>query len=1702
MDVFALRDKVVSDYRRYIESFVRIQDERIAAHVQEQFDAGAFWPESILQLNPAYEPGPTLDELASQGEIDPATARFFRRRDGGPIRLYRHQHEALEIAKQWEPYLVTTGTGSGKTLAYLIPIYDHIIRTNPQEEKVRAIIVYPMNALINSQYEALRQYTSQYPESPVTFEKYTGQEKSEARQRILDHPPHIILTNYVMLEYMLLRPQEHHLFDRIRSGNIEFLVIDELHTYRGRQGADVAMLIRRLHERIGNPRILHVGTSATMATGDSRQERREAAAGAATQLFGVEVTPENVIDESLRRIIPVPPPENQGSLRAAVEAPPPEGKIESLRSSPLAAWLEWTFGIAEEDGRLVRRRPITFEDGVRKLSEESGLPVADCRTKLQALLTIGNITANEEGDPLFAFRLHQFLAGGGAVYAGLRPAAERHITLEGQQYGPDGQSFLYPLAFCRECGQEYYMAIRQKLDGGQKIVPDEPFIEQADDDESGESGYFLLDEQGEWTDETIREKLPDHFWDTRGKTPRVKSDYTQHVPKKLRVSAAGIVDSLEETCVEGWFQPKPFLLCLQCGVAYERSERNDFRKLTKLSHTGRSTATTVAATSAAVYLREDPSTLATARKLLSFTDNRQDASLQAGHLNDFVQVALIRAALYRALSEAEELDHATAVEAVFAAMGLPQNLYAKEPVDYGPGKPRNEDVFRLLLEYRIYEDLRRGWRIIQPNLEQCGLLKMDFSGLAEYCRDDRPWQEHQILTTAPPDTREQVVRTFLLHMLRELALDARPLTEDAQNQLRRRVEQTIKPPWSFGEHEKLREATKFQLTGRAVRGARSLGPTSRVGRYLRARRTWGLGRDLSADEYRGLLDALVDALRGQYLAMSQEGEPERIQVLTNSLLWKLGDGTPPDPDPVRSRWTPDNRLLERERTANEFFAELYRKTARDLMGVEGREHTAMVPVDLRQEREARFRNGELTALFCSPTMELGIDISDLSVVHLRNVPPTPANYAQRSGRAGRGGQPALVVTFCSEASNHDQYFFRRRPDIVAGAVSAARLDLANEELLRAHVHSVWLAKTGRSLNRSIADVLDLELGECPLSQALKDSIELSSEALSDVRTMCQAMLAACGEGFTRAIWYSDDWLDRVLQSAPSDFDRAFDRWRGLYDAAVRERDEARRIMDNHRTSPKDRKTAERSELEARREIDLLLNHVDGYSESDFYPYRYLASEGFIPGYNFPRLPVLAMVPREDKRDIIDRPRFLGIYEFGPRNLLYHEGGKYQVYRSLLPPGGIDQRLTSAKLCGQCGYFHEGVEARVDRCDNCGVPLEAGQCEYLPRLFEMNTVYGRRVERITCDEEERLRQGYVLALQYRFAVRPDGTPQVEDAVAVTPDEAPLLTLRHAPQAALWRINHGWKKARQRGFSIDGQTGRWGKRPGDARLDPDAGDRDPRTDIRIFVRDTRNLLLLRPNIPQGADPESFLASVGYALQRGVQELYNIEEREIASDRIGEGDYRYILLWEQAEGGTGVWPRLMSETDAMAQVSREALRVCHFDPDTGENVDETCSRACYRCLLSYSNQGDHPRLDRHSVKDFLIKLSSSVTSPVSPASDRDAHFAWLSERIDRRSGLEKELLRLLYETGRKLPDRAQYRPESDVYAEADFYYERAGNPGVAAFCDGPDHDEPARRERDQAERSKLADLGYRVIVIRHDQDLEAQVSQHPDVFGRGSG
>jgi hypothetical protein len=219
------------------------------------------------------------------------------------------------------------------------------------------------------------------------------------------------------------------------------------------------------------------------------------------------------------------------------------------------------------------------------------------------------------------------------------------------------------------------------------------------------------------------------------------------------------------------------------------------------------------------------------------------------------------------------------------------------------------------------------------------------------------------------------------------------------------------------------------------------------------------------------------------------------------------------------------------------------------------------------------------------------------------------------------------------------------------------------------------------------------------------------------------------------------------------------------------------------------------------------------------------------------------------------------------------------------------------------------------------------------------------------------------------------------------------------------------------------------------------------------------------------------------------------------MGEGDYRRIIFWEAAEGGVGIWERLVNEPTSIAEVAHKALELCHFNGDTGDEVPDwkdKCGPACYECLLSYSNQLEHWRIDRRKIRDFLLVLTKSRLIETRGGRSRDEQYKWLTGGVDPASSFERGFLDHLYKNGHHLPDFAQYQPTPDVHVQADFYYERQVVPGVCVFVDGPHHDAPSALSRDQAVRGELGNLGFRVIVIRHNRTLATQVMENVDVFG----
>jgi superfamily II DNA/RNA helicase len=1699
LDIFDLHQSVTQEYQDYVKSFVQIADDRIRQVVDSQSSAhGLLGPDALVQLNPSCAPGPTISELVAEGSLHPLCHELFR----SIPRLHQHQVEALQRALAERPYVVTTGTGSGKSLTYIVPIMNSVLRTPSSEPKVRAILVYPMNALINSQLDSLQGSISNLAaedQGLVRVARYTGQESQDERTRLRASPPHILLTNYVMLELLLTRPGETVFVDQSYA-DLRFLVLDELHTYRGRRGADVGLLVRRLRERSGNTNLLCIGTSATMATDGSRHERRAVVASFASKLFGVTVVPEDVIEESLRRSTGQGGPVDSAALASAVNSSLAGLTGADLRNGSLGAWIEATFGVAEaEDGHLERQAPQELREAVTRLAAETGVDGTRCGEALRKALV------RAAADSLFPFKLHQFINQGGTVHATIEDPATRQIRLTSQVHAfGDGDRLLYPLVFCRVCGQEYYV-VEWLMEQG-RVLPSQVQMTASDGsgDEAAEErrlGYLMLDMEKRWSLESGN--VPEH-WRTKG--GRISKKYLPQVPMRANVSPSGQVsEHTTDELSSCWFVPRPLAFCLACGEAYSGRE-TEFLKLTTVGGQGRSTVTTLLTLSTLREMRKrtnDPSST----KILSFADNVQDTSLQTGHFTDFVQMALVRSALAEALEAEGSLTFDTIVTAVSSRLSLQPTDYAADPnVDpTSPQAKRAREALAEVLEYRIYEDLRRGWRITQPNLEQCGLMRIQYPGLDTLCQRDECWTTNETLQTLDPAARYSLAGTLLDEFRRQLAIDVPCLTESVQAEMRKRSQSYLNEHWAIAESDYLHRAVVYVLPDHDI-GPTQRGVSSRsaLGRSLRSEVASLTGQPLSADQTDAVSSAIVKALLHYGLLSESSGG---FRLHPGAFIWTAGDGTPVV-DPIRRRQVRSTIYAGGQRS-NDYFTSLYQAGPRTLKSLRAAEHSGKTTAEVRIDREGRFRRGELSALFCTPTMELGIDISDLSVVHLRNLPPTPANYAQRAGRAGRAGQPALVLAYCSGNSGHDQYYASRRRQMVAGSVAPPSLDLGNEDLVRSHIQAIWLARTGVTLEERIPGaVVDTSRDSLPLTEAVEEGTRRLHSDDGRFRRLfedCQAVLLACGDDVTHAHWYSEEWLTDMLRSAPKRFDAAFDRWRELFRAAD---DQVRRATDMMRVkhkgralSEEDRGGAKRLYREAERQLQLLGCEGASMQDSDFYPYRYLASEGFLPGYNFPSLPVRAFVGRGDDGRFLVRPRLIALSEYGPFNRIYHEGNQYQIEQLALSPRDPEQRFTRAKACGACGCIHPGEGAAAEICSHCGTRMRGADSPLLPSLLEMPTVIARPRQRITCDEEERIRHGYRIENHFRFARGADGREQRRDAVALTLQDANLARLTYAPAAELWSINHGWRGSDEQGFRLDLTDGRW-----QGKTDITRTGHDVRNGVKLFVRDTANALLLYPDpdaMPTAMKP--FLLTLQYALARGIHAAFQVEPQELATEARGSGEWSGVLMWEAAEGGLGVLRRLVEEPDAIAEVAKRALEVCHYDPETGDDQrlpdDEGsgCAQACYDCLLSYYNQRHHLAIDRRLIRDYLMALATARTRRETPGRSRDEQYRSLREATDVRSELERRFLDHLYATKRRLPDVAQATVKlGGLIARPDFVFDST----ICVFCDGSVHDQLQTKQGDEVVRRTLRAHGYRVVTIRYDRDLEEQVAANGDVFGPGSG
>lgn len=1734
MNPFEALGYVQDIYKTYVFTFQKFKNPTIQNWVHDRIGEGTLlWKEPFIQLNRRFEKGDTLQELISAGLLHPEVLKVFTKKAGDrnaePVSPYKHQSDAIRsVLENNANTVVTTGTSSGKSFTFYIPIVSECLKMKDAGlSGIKAIIVYPMNALANSQYEDMANrlqnsglrialYSGDTKKSPdearASFLETTGRKEPWdcevlSRQEIQSNPPDILLTNYVMLELLLTRFEDRTLLPPEHRERLKFLVLDEVHTYSGKKGADVACLIRRLKQHTGTIGSLRcIGTSATVQSAEG-EDARELIARFAGDLFGESFTKEHIIGETyvpIKEVSPATLPPNilvtekmlkdfDGSVEKAAVL------VSALIGRPLtnAETTPEGFGILlgnqattyfiekqlSEDTKTKKELAEIYQKKYRPTSD-----LRSCIREIEAAILSGSVaTINvlEIQQPRFVPKLHTFFSQGRTITSCLTDGGP-HLNDRGEITCPEcaknqKKVYTFPFLFCRACGQEFY-SVSISEDG--TVMPRD--IDTVDTEGQNVYLYPGIHNEAEvhFPEEWVTEKgvLKTKVADLEPKIVTYcpdcnKVDSNCSCKGKIRVSSI----------------PSPFQFCPSCGVHYDKRPR-EFNKLFAFGTVGRSTGTDIIVSGTLTKLP------AGEKKIIAFSDNRQDTALQAAHMNNLQKRIHFRRGVYRALLEGNYVEGQAGLD--ISDIGL-KVFKINEIYDVMPEYSREKGRFRKstaaddhyirYLHYSMLSDLSAATRRNQQNLEDVGLLKVTYNGMDKLASANDIWSRVPAMNALSEKVRLDYLIGFLDIFRKQLAI----YDESLINQIN----------FKFEHIDKLNENSLFDINpygGKPIGYSDEANNTRREARVLRL--TSGKSRlvhwtkralEIDLEESKKVVKEIVRILSSEdagYLVEHHIKNVGKIYMVPSkdTIIIQALNNTKQKVCPKCGNVFHFNELnictgsscgqLREDDFSKNYFRKVYTQNFNESAKIEAAEHSGQIDGITRKKIEADFRspNSSLNALICTPTMELGIDIGDLSAIYMRNVPPSPSHYAQRAGRAGRKNQPSLISTFCGVGTMrgpHDQYFYRYPEKIISGKISPPRFLLDNRHLIISHINSLVLETIQTRLPIRPSEILNIDIAGFPFFEDLKeefeDKIELSR---TNIITAVQDAFKCEISTFE---WFDDEFIGKEIDNFMQKLDKAFDYWRREYGNLFREVEEIN--YKAQRTSPTKELQDRRKAIEAKLE-----NMRSG--EKEFYTYRYLGTQGFLPNYGFPSSSAVLSFYTSD--DEIQRDKVLAISEFAPGNSIYFKNNRYLVY--FARPRTEKQRPIREKLmvCSECKTALLSERANqasaCPRCGNSFVGLHPN-----PNAMQMPDMLATLQHRITSDEEERMRLGYVVTTHYEMGDR-------IRKYSASSKEGVTFEIEYEHNGKIITINKGTRKSQrdsqESGFTLCSACNKWlfGEDKIKDHINEESSRHCPKNateediikNIVLYTDGSHDVATLNIPLPVDIDKnlgEDFYVTLKESILQGIQVTLNVDENEIDGMIIPNPAKEHefsIILYETAEGGIGAIQALTNQ-NRFNEIVKRTLELLHdLEPDK-----DGCDRACYECLLNFYNQIEHEKIDRHLVIPFLKKLTNTSIQALSVSQSGKT----LDELLNKcQSNFERNVFFEIQKRNINLPDEAQkIISDKDIpIASADFFYK----PDIVVFVDGSPHEKDYVQKADDEKRRKLKALGYRVISIKNIDDIEA--------------
>lgn len=1626
-----------------------------------------------------------------------------------PASFVPHAHQAKAFVRlageEARSTLVATGTGSGKTECFLYPILEHCrVARADGRRGIKAIILYPMNALASDQSGRVAKEIFKaaglsgiraglYVGDAPAIESQTVAQLSDGsysvitdRNTLRENPPDILLTNYKMLDFLLLRAADAPLWAHQQPDTLRYLVVDELHTFDGAQGTDLACLIRRLKGRLNAPpgQLVCVGTSATL--GDDGVSDLLAFAG---DVFGEALDGRAVIAEDRESVgdylaealveftqspqpsdLDVLAPENYDDLHAYLAAQAPLWFGESCSVSQAEDFV-WRCGLGERlkshfafqnllrDLERLGPKSVLLDDLLLLLKRR--LPSCDDeRFALLWLSSLLSLVAHARQDAHQDFflqvKVEIWLRELRRMVAVLD--AEPHLRHHDDLRKADMDRLHLPVIHCRECHATGWGSTQQKISPNQLTHDLQGFY----------SAFFAEDVSTRFI-----------FPASAGANPAV-------FERKQVCPACGTLHQASQTeCAHCEGQP---LLAVDIASNLREGTRNG-AKYTKSHHdcpycAGYKTLTIVgsqAASLAAVMVgqlfatRFNPD-----KKLIAFSDSVQDAAHRAGFLAARTWRMNLRPALTQVIAAADVTGQPLTLA------NLPAAFAQRWRTALGDGHYIANFLPPQMQWLRDYETLME-----EGALPESSKLPSELARLLPWVLNAEFGQDAHIGRTlvatgtacvVPLAGRLDEAAQWLLPRVRdtleplaaaqlaEVVVLLRGLLENMQ-----RIGAWRDPelgfyarmgssPWVYKKNP-----SQFKLLtsprpprfltlpefGRCVSITKSHARlfSDWAFKALPALHDVALGTDaLIAALYRLALEALESAgLAGFEDATEKPDirvwglEPSAFHVVLGGKTWRCSSchsttlsGPEDDFTEQVCRRVDCRGELQALEVPGDFYRKLYLNA--DIQRVVAHEHTGLLPRETREAVERNFKSnsdrpGGINVLSATPTLEMGIDIGDLSSVLQCSVPPQQANYIQRAGRAGRSTGNALLMSMAT-SKPHDLYFWDDPKTMIAGSVQAPGVFLnasaVLERQLTAFTLDCWVHENGRAAQippeiRGVFTAINNQTSS-KFPYPWLSYVEQHQASLLErfLRLFNQGELRPLSEG-TRQ-WLADFIQGSNGDSIPLAY-KIVNRLQGIAsdvesikrkrEAAVKEIDKLQALTV--RGEDQDLELARL--LQDRTALSRLIGSIEGKATLNV-----LTDEGLLPNYAFPEQGVLlrSIIVRDPKPGTTapdpltfeyERPGSTAITELAPNNTFYAEGRRVvinQVDVSKIKP-------EHWRFCRQCSYTEPLSSGdQHPNCPRCGDTLwrDSGRVHEMLRL---TTVFARTLDRdsrIADDSDERQRGFYV-----RQALVDSPPDAVRQAFVIDEQTFPFgfefldrVTFREVnfgeQSAEGMPMEIGGKELSRPGFSICPECGTLQrKRKAEElyrnhsswcskRKNPEASTQQCVFLYREFTSEGIRLFLPEVGF---ADTNEALLSFVSALELGLARRFRgaVDHLRIALDmRMAAGSDTprcYLVIYDSVPGGTGYLKELMRAPEPLLEVfdiALQALNSCACN----QNAD---TDGCYRCVYRYHNSHDRKSISRRTAQKLLGEVVQHKGSlkPVTHLADNKPSNQLLDSVLEKR-------------------------------------------------------------------------------------------------------